>query len=81
MNSLKIFAKYIGVHEIAKISISRETNYMLEISRSRTSNYILCLYFKSLNFFTFQTAEIGLNFGHFSKIAHKVAKSIYFSNI
>ena len=51
-----------------------------EISRSRALKlYIICSYSKCLNFFRIAILE---PFGrHFAKIAHKVAKSNYFSNI
>ena len=58
----------------------RKSNYIFEISRSRASKlYIICLYFKSLKFFSGAIAEPLLS--HFVKIAHKVAKSKYFSNM
>ena len=52
-------------------------NYIFEISRSRSSKlYIICSYFKSLNFFL--TAILEPLRSHFARIAHKVAKSKMF---
>ena len=45
----------------------------------KINKHKICSYLESLKFF--QTAENDRNFGHFTKIAHKVAKSEYFSNI
>ena len=39
----------------------------------------MCLCSKSLKFF--RTSENGLNSAYFAKIAHKIAKPKYFSNI
>ena len=52
------------------------SNYVFEIFRSRASKlYVKGSYLKGLEFF--QTTEES-NFDHFTKIAHKVAKSEFF---
>ena len=57
-----------------------ESNYIFEISGSRASKlYITCSYFKSLKCFRIPISESFRS--HFAKIAHKVAKLKYFSNI
>ena len=54
--------------------------YIFEISRPRALKwYIICPYFKSSKFFW--TAFLETLRSHFAKIAHKIAKSKYFSNI
>ena len=53
--------------------------YTTKISRSSASKRYICLYSKSLTFF--RTSKNGLNFDYFAKIAHKIAKSKYFSDI
>ena len=72
-----IFQKFC---EICFCSYFREIwifrNYRFKISRQRASKwYVTCSHFRSFKFF-----EQPL-WSYFAKIAHKIAKSKYFSNI
>ena len=73
MNTLRNFANSVFAHVSVKF---RGTIYINGISRScALKRYIICSYFKSVEFFSGAFAE------HFVKIAHKVAKSKYFVDI
>ena len=76
--AFKKFAKYIIAFTFAKFKYFAKQIICLESPDHLLQNDI-CLCFKSLKFF--RTSKNGLNSDYFEKIAHKIAKSKYFSNI
>ena len=79
MNTLRNFAKFVLLVFSRNLNISQK-NYITRISRLRALKwYIICWYFKSLNFFGH---SLRSHWGVISrKFAHKFAKSKYFWKI
>ena len=70
---LKCFRKTAKFEFFAKQMI-----YLESPDHALQTDYMICLCFKSLNFFELPN---GIKFDHFAKMAHKIVKSKYFSGI
>ena len=78
IKAIMYFAKFLNaIVKPRNLNFSRNKLYIWNLQITHFK--MICQYSKSLKFF--RTSKNGLNSDYFAKIAHKIAKSKYFSDI